>query len=314
MLDKKYDLRGSAVSSVILVDSHTESIHFYTKSGNQIRHHQAACEMSAFDQDFFARFDTVIQQFRQNTPGVDLQKSAIILPDRLFMTDTVKIPMIHRRAMRHSLNLAIAAVYQNAAELDIKTNCIQKNKQYATYSLVGIRRDILSMLHKTCGQQNVGISSVDFAANAAANGAIAANTKLKGETFLLLDIKEDDSRFAFVTKGILSGYYHLPFGYREQLSACLTEEDVYENFRIFMRWSLDLIRNNPDLVSTSQTQTVYVNLPDQYQHLFARANAQDNGQNVAFSPLLAEDASESIRSNLDLYGGFCGNCNKQTTF
>lgn len=363
MFENIFPMRGSAFSAVIQVDSHTDTIHFYTKSGGQLSHDQAGCKMTAFDADFFDRFGKIIQRYKQAHPGVDLQKCVIILPDHLFLTDTVKIPVIHRRAMNQSLNLAIASVYQNMAELNIHTIGIQQNRQQATYGLVGIRQDILAKLRQACAQQNVGISAVTFAANAAVNGAFAANPKLKNGTFLLLDMHEHYARFAFVGKGTTLGYYDLPFGYDCLQEASLASEDllfdhgpaerlvrsanelarakpsdlpaepgksarnlpkfmqrpepqsseeyIYENFRIFMKWSLDLIRGNPDFVSPGEGITVYVNMPPKYRYLFAMANAQDNGQRVTFAPLTSDD----LDMDLALCGGFhCNIYNKQNTF
>ena len=50
-------------------------------------------------------------------------------------------------------------------------------------------------------------------------------------------------------------------------------------------------------------------------YLFNMVNTEDNGQNVVFSPLLAENADENICANLELYGGLYSNLyNKQNTF
>ena len=399
MPELKFDLRGSAYTSVILIDSHTDTIHFYTKSGGQFRHDQANCRLRQFDQEYFDRFGKIVTLFKQKNPGADLQKSMIILPDYLFLMDTVKIPVIHRRAMSHSLSLAVESMYKNASELNITTIGIQQNRQYATYGLIGVRQDLLALLRQACSQIGVGVAGVTFAANATANGALAANSKLKNGTFLLLDIKEDYAQFAFVVKGNTMGYYDLPFGYNalyrsrlaaedllfdhdaadllvlnakekarakqltmgsdgmasaqhdgsfqdddenpEQPEASITfdtvgsgkktarrlpkfmlrptpqsrEEYVYENFRIFMKWALDLIRGNGDIVDTNDGLTVYVNMPAEYRYLFNMVNTEDNGQNVVFSPLLAENADENICASLELYGGLYSNLyNKQNTF
>lgn len=394
-----FDMRASAYTSVILVDSHTDTIHFYTKSGGQFRHDQANCRLRQFDQEYFDRFGKALTLYKQRNPAADLQKCMIILPDYLFLIDTVKIPVIHRRAMSHSLSLAVESMYKNASELNITTIGIQQNRQYATYGLIGVRQDLLAMLRQTCSQNGVGVAGVTFAANATANGALAANPKLKNGTFLLLDIKEDYAQFAFVVRGSTMGYYDLPFGYNALYKSRLAAEDllfehdsasllvlnakekarakqltmgsdgmasaqhdgsfqdeddsdpvqpeasitfdaaggkktarrlpkfmlrptpqsreeyVYENFRIFMKWALDLIRGNSDIVDANDGLSVYVNMPAEYRFLFDMANAEDNGQKVVFSPLLGEDASANICENLELYGGFHSHLyNKQNMF
>ncbi len=382
--------RGAALNSVIAVDSHTETIGFYIMDSdkNSIQYNVASYKAKAFDQDFFDRFAKIIKLYREKFPQADLQKTAIILPDQLFLTDTVSVPMIHRKAMQHSLSLAIESIYKNAEDLNLITYSVQQNKQYATFGLVGMRKDILEKVHQACAQNEIGVGGVTFASNSMVNGAFAVNPKLKNGTFLLLDIKEDLARFAFVVRGCTMGYYDLPFGYNMLYKSRLAAEDmlfdhragellvlnakerakakqltmeegqgigedaqqegeetftlreesattyettatgelkktarklpksmqrptpqsreeyVYENFRIFLKWALDLIAGNTSIVSLAPLETVYVNMPAEYNYLFDMINADKDDHKVTFAPLLMDGPDEKIAGNLELYGGF----------
>lgn len=389
MFENIFESRSSALSSVIAVDPHTETIGFYTKADarGKVRRDLVNYKARPFDQEFFNRLAKAIKSYQEKYPEVDLQKTAIVMPDQLFLTDTVKIPVIHRRAMNHSLSLAVESIYKNAEDLNITTIAVQQNKQYATFGLVGMRKDVLAMLQEACGQNNVGVSGVTFAANAMVNGAFAMNPKLRNGTFLLLDIKESYSRFAFVVRGSTMGYYDLPFGYGMLYKSRLAAEDmlfdhrpgellvlnakekarakqltmgesvqnvvqdsedgsetldtaptvtvyessadgsirktarrlpkfmqrptpqsreeyVYENFRIFLKWSLDLIANNNGLDYAGALDTVYVNMPAEYRYLFEMVNQDKEEHKVTFAPLLPEDTDEEIAENLEMFGGF----------
>lgn len=77
---------------------------------------------------------------------------------------------------------------------------------------------------------------------------------------------------------------------------------VYENFRVFVKWTLEFIANNTSITSLGAPEAVYVNMPDEYSFLYDMVNAEeDNG--IKFLPLSAEN-NELVRKNLELYGGF----------
>lgn len=371
------------LSAVISIDADTDTVHFYTTAPGQTpRHAVANCRCRALDADYFERFDKVIKTFQQKNPMVSLAKTSVILPDHVFLTDLLNIPAIGKKAMENSLELAIGAVYVNKKDLRYITTPLLQNKQFATYSLLGIRKDLLDKLRELCAANQVGLQNVTFTANALVNGAMSLNPKLKNGTFLLLDIQEERARFAFVNKGRTIGYYHLPFGtnmlYKSRFAAedllfdhatgellvlnakekakakqltmmgeeIMTDPDaqdpeqsddgnlfggpysdgkksarklpkfmqrdiptdrdgfVYENFRIFVKWALDLIANNPEITALGAMEAVYVNLPSEYGFLYDMVNAEEEENGVKFMPMLAGNAEAGATENLELYGGF----------
>lgn len=389
MLDNKRGRRGSAQGAVIAVEPLSESINFCTMNGDQsaLLTNSANYKIRPFDQEFYDRLSKVIKQQQEKNPNMDLQKAAVILPDQLFLLDMVSVPMIHRKAMQHSLSLAIESIYKNAGDLTLMTYSVQQNKQAATFGLVGARRDILDEVRKNFADNGVNVTGVTFASNAMVNGAFALNPKLKGDTFLMLDMKEDYSRFAFVVRGVTMGYYDLPFGHGMLYKSRIASEDmlfdhragellvlnakerarakqltmeggseneqadgegatyetgsdgtlrksarklpkfmqrptpqsreeyVYENFRIFVKWALDLIANNQSIVSLAKLDTVYVNMPNEYSYLFEVINHKRDEHGVNFAPLLPEGTEVTIAENLELYGGFfLGQYNEANTF
>ena len=80
---------------------------------------------------------------------------------------------------------------------------------------------------------------------------------------------------------------------------------IYENFRIFLKWTLELLANNSKITSLGEIDTVYVNMPKEFGFLFDMINAEANENKVKFVPL-NNDASNSpsFLSALELFGGF----------
>jgi len=376
--------KNNVQGNVIAVDQLLESVRFCS-SGDEnesLTIDSAKYKVRPFDKDFYDRLSKIIKQHKEKNPDSDLQKASIILPDQLLMLDMVTIPMIHRKAMQHSLSLAIENVYKNASEMNLMTYGIGQTKQTATYGLVGIRWNVLEEVRKTFTENGINVSGITYATNAMVNGAMAMNQKLRNETFMLMDIKEECTRFALVVRGCTMGYFDLPFGHSIMYKSRLASEDtlfdhragellvlnakerarakqltmegvedeageedevfeegsaqrngrklpkfmqrptpttreeyIYENFRIFLKWALDLLTSNREIVNLAKMDTVYVNMPDEYRFLFDVVAKKHEGREVKFVPLLSEGEDTVISANLELYGGyFLNKFNEANTF
>ena len=82
------------------------------------------------------------------------------------------------------------------------------------------------------------------------------------------------------------------------------EDFMYENFRLFVKWTLELIASNQNIINLGPPEAVYVNMPDEYYFLYEKVNLEVEDNGVRFMPLLVGEKREIIRKNLELYGGF----------
>lgn len=380
-------MRGSVIS----LDPLTRSILFCSsdESNSDLAINLANYKDRAFDQEFLDRLGKTVKAQLEKIEKADFSRSSLILPDRLFLLDLVSIPVIHKKAMQHSLSLAIESIYDNASDLNLMTYCVAQTKQTATYGIVGVQRELLENVKKTLSENGVTVTGVTYATNSMINGAMALNAKLRNETYLFLDIKAEYSRFAFVVRGCTMGTYDIPFGYsmiyRSRLAAedmlfdhhagellvlnskerarakQLTmegevspetaenedgsstyevssdgtlnkngrrlpkfmqrqtpktkEEFMYDNFRIFIKWALDLITNNREIVSLGKLETIYINMPDEYRFLLDIVNKKHEGRGFNFVAFMPEGEDSVLYDNLELYGGFfLGKYNEANTF
>ncbi len=93
------------------------------------------------------------------------------------------------------------------------------------------------------------------------------------------------------------------------------EEYSYENFRLFMKWALNLLNSNEKLVSQGEPGAIFVNMPAQLNFLFEMANAEKEENEIEFLPLDIKGTSNIIAENLDLFGGFyAASLNKNNNF
>ncbi len=377
----------AALSDVIAIDTHSDTIHFYRAPGNGVKdtHLAAGYSCPVCSEEFFEKFCRILKAYQQKNPAAAMQKVSLVLPDHLVLTDKIDVPAIGKKAMENSLELAIGAIYKNKKALKYTTFLMAQNKQFATYGLVGMRKDLAAKLTEACASNQINVQNITFAANAMVNGAFVLNPKLKNGTFVLLNIQENRARLAFVNKGRTVGAYSLPFGHSMLYKSRLAGEDllfdhasaellvlnakekakakqltimgetvladpdearedapvfagqddtgydmgegkkegrklpkfmlretptdregfVYENFRIFMKWTLELIASNPEITALGGIDTVYVNLPRGYDFLYDMVNREEADNGVKFQPLLTGasfDASAAGAKDLELFG------------
>lgn len=385
----------SILSNVIAIDTEKEIIHFYSidlKDKKTIRYDAQSYCARPFSDEFFEKFSRILKLHCEHNPNAHMQTVSLVLPDTAFLTDMINIPTIQKKAMSTFLEIAIETIYKNISELHYRTFPAAQNKQYTTYGLVGIRKDIVSRFKETCSENHINLGNVTFCANATVNGACVLNPKLKNASFVLLDIKDKSSEYAIVVKGRTVGSYSLPFGYSilsksrivaedllfdhspaellvlnakerarakqltvgEEIEAMESENEeteiseqtenelatyaedsfetvysstltkkvarklpkfmlrdtptekegcVYENFRIFLKWTLDFISNNATLVNLGAVDTVYVNMPQENSFLYDMINVDEEDHKVKFLPLIDSEEQEAVVRNLELYGG-----------
>ena len=385
----------SALTDVIAIDAAMDTVHFYTAvGGRQSNYFSAACNCQNFGEEFMEKFDKILKTFRQKNPGVPMSKVSLVLPDHLFLTDTIDIPAVGKKAMESSLEVAIGAIYKNKADLKYNTYPLNQNKQFATFGLVGVRKELVTGLTNVCAANQFAVQNITFTANAVANGAMTLNPKLKTGTFALLDVRETDTRLVFVNKGRTVGSLNLPFGYAMLYKTRLAAEDllfdhstgellvlnakekakakqltmmgeevlsdpddaqkdfpaeqedfetgdgrkggrklpkfmlrdtptdregfIYENFRIFMKWTLEAIAANTSIIALEELDSIYVNVPREYMILFGKANAEEEENGVKFLPLIGAAGLETNADTakvLELFGGlYVKQLNKSNNF
>lgn len=385
------------LANVIAIDTDGETIHFYSadpKTLKNIRYDSQTYHARLFDDEFFEKLGHILKLHREKNPNEPLQSVSLVLPDQAFLMDTVNIPTIQKNAMQNSLEVAIRNIYKNADALSYNTFAAAQNKQFTTYSLVGIRKELISKFKHVCSDNQISVSNITFSANTAANAAFVLNSKLKNASFILLDIKDKTARFSVIVKGRTVAYYALPFGYNilsksrvaaedllfnhapaelivlnakekakakqltvgeeiaamDQIDETLeeetleeseaaeepTEEEIeikysaalskksarklpkfmlrdtpetkegyaFENFRIFLKWTLDLYSNNATLMNLGSVDTVYVNMPESNSFLYDMVNAEAEENKLKFIPLVSSNDQDIVTDNLELFGGF----------
>jgi len=407
-----FNLPFSAIDCCISINADLKSITFYSinkKNKQDVIIEHETYKAKAFEEDFYEMLKNSVG-LRFKTAGRS-GRVVLILPDALFLTDNIKIPIIQKKAMANSLSLAISALYNNSRDIKYSTTLLTRDKKTATYGIVGVRKQIIAKMTDAIERAGASVYGITFRANSCVNGAIALNSKLKTSNFVLVDIKQDYTCFSFVSRGSTIGYYSLPFGYsiikdnvvkdeitlfdhtagdllvlnakekakRKQLTSLDDEDDAdeqieqaerdldnefvdenneedagefieddsatvkvgalykrinrklpkfmlrpipsepqefeYENFRVFVKWALELIRNNAEALVGGTPDQVVVNMPERFYHILERVNSEQAENKIVFQPLSLNKQNEINKNNLELFGGlYIKKFNKNNNF
>lgn len=76
-----------------------------------------------------------------------------------------------------------------------------------------------------------------------------------------------------------------------------------ENFRVFLKWGLGLLRSNPAITALGMPKEVVVNLPPELSYVLDSVNAEEKENGIPFVRLAAADAEGELAAVLELVGG-----------
>ena len=202
-------------STTIAIDTERSVFHFYSViDGATVTHNKKGFAGGAFDDDFFSRFKDAVREFAENNPSQHVRKVTVVLPDNAVLTDMVKVPTMSGIGQtKKTLDVTLAGLYRNYKELKLLSYTAAQNKQYSTFALAAVKKSIASAIYAACAESKILVDTLTYAAASTIGGAVAANPKLRGATYLFLDVKDVYSRFIFVVNGKPVGSYTLPFGY-----------------------------------------------------------------------------------------------------
>ncbi len=187
---------SKTVDTVICVGRAQSSLHIHSVK------YEKRIELDCSDLNIKAgeRILAALQSFRDSYPDMSLGNTVFLLDESLVLRDTLALPA-SSKALSHTLS----AIYPSDTE--IKGCQIEKHDGNATYAVMGVKKDIISAIKSI--PEAIAVIPM---ANSIALGAGLVNSKLKKESFSLLNIEEDTSYLIFVKSTKVLGSYRIPLG------------------------------------------------------------------------------------------------------
>ncbi len=245
------------ISSVIAIDDVTSTLTLYYKEEDGKGKPVCVVEPfrhSVMEDEFASSLSNLIKiHFEKKAFG----KTAVILPDNLFFTDTIRLPIIQKKAMNSSLGFAFNTLYANNKDLKYLSYPLFRDKRNAIYNIVGIRKEILDKVTSALTSIGVEVAGITFASNSAVDRAISFNPKMKNADCVLVDVKETFTRFSLVVDGKAVAYYTLPFGYSR-----FSQTEVYREDALFDHSASELLVLNAKEKAKNKKLTTYDSTPD----------------------------------------------------
>jgi len=208
--------RAKNYSTTIAIDGDRSLIHFYSMAGTDkstISHIVKPYPDGPMNEAFFEKFKEAVQKYAERMPSQSVRKITVILPEKAVATDTVRVPtMKGMEKTQQALEDTLSSWYRNHEELYIASDVIEQNKQYTTFTIAAVKKDIISNIYSICAENKLLVDTLAYTSSATVCGALQSNPKLRNANYLFLDIKGTFSRFVFVVNGNTMGSYKLPFG------------------------------------------------------------------------------------------------------
>lgn len=216
--------------TTISIDTQRSVFHFYSQigdEGSEIKHYIKGYTSVQFNDMFFQEFRGAIAEFIANMPTDSIRKVAVVLPDAVVLTDTIKIPTLKGIGQTSkTLESTLSGLYRNYKDLHVMARVIDQNKTFTTFGVVAVKTSIISAVYAACLENRLTITAITYSSNALASGATMVFPKLKNASYLFMDIKGVYTRFTFVVKGKAVGFYTVPFGREFLRKNKLTQEDM----------------------------------------------------------------------------------------
>ena len=203
-------------STTIAIDAERSMFHFYSMAGNDkstITHFVKTYRDGPMDEAFFGQFKEAVQRYTQRVPSQTVRKITVVLPERAVLTDTVRVPtMKGMEKTQQALDDTLSGWFRNHEDLYVASDVIDQNKQYTTFAISVVRKEIVSNIYSICAENKLLVDTLTYTSSAAVCGALQFNSKLRSANCMFLDIKGTSSRFVFVVNGNTMGSYLIPFG------------------------------------------------------------------------------------------------------
>lgn len=177
------------------------------------------------DKEYFEKLESILSKYLEDKPSLNATAVYIALPNECVAIDTINIPTVSKRQMSSSLKVSLESSYKNIKDLMIVNQVLFSNKQYSTYEVISVRKELLGNYFSTLAKVKMFSKCSTYIANALVSGVLHLSGKNKNHSFIFFDLKKDSTNIAFCLKGKTIGYYSLQFGY----SVLESNKLVYEN-------------------------------------------------------------------------------------
>lgn len=181
---------------------------------------------NVFSAEFYPELQRLLEEYLRDKPSFQALAAYLVLPDRAVGADTLNIPVMKAQRMEQNFQNEVEKLYRDHKGLNIRHYVAFNNKQYATYALTVVRKDILANLYRALANNKFYPKRTTYAANATLDAVLHLRPRLRGRSFLFLDVKERRTAVVVSGKGKTMGYAELALGYANLPSDRVLQEQM----------------------------------------------------------------------------------------
>lgn len=208
-------IKKEGVRMAFYADAYAQTLSYIyeDEGGKHITSSVAVPFGGRLDEDYFASLKEALSGIRRSGNFAKTVPVNLVLPDRMFFFDVVKLPAAKKQKGDDALEVSLRNIYRNRSELNIKYALAGQNKQNLTYTTVGIKRGILADFYAAFSQTGFSVRNTTHASGALAAALAQSSMRAKGTSYLTMRIGERSAACSVVAKGKTVGVYQIPFGY-----------------------------------------------------------------------------------------------------
>lgn len=182
-----------------------------------------------FDDEFYEKLETILNKYLEDKPSIDAVAVYVLIPNECVSNDLISVPSVSKKQMKDSLDITLKSSYKNLKELIMKSFMVYSNKQYATYYILSVKKELIARISTVLASCKLYSKYSTYVSNALLDAVFNLKPKNKNHSFIFLDIKSDCTYFAISNKGRTIGSYYLQYGYKILESNKLVYENMLSN-------------------------------------------------------------------------------------
>lgn len=263
----------SKIDTVVFVNLQEKCLLFCSTLGDsrtQTNIKRVMLHTNTIDDKFFEFFKQQLAEYANENPTSQLANVAVVLPDNCVATDTINVPTLDRRTMESGFEVAFQNLYVNHEELKYNKFLTASNKQFGTYTVAMVNKDLIAEINKSCLENKMLAAVVTFPANTTVNAVNKLRSKYKRNSYLLMDVKEDYTRFVFVNKGRSIGSMTLPFGYQSISDTEVVKEEMLFDHSLAEITVVNAAKKARDMLREEQNEVTDAEIESKVYHRATR--------------------------------------------
>lgn len=186
----------------ILGQSHKNSIIEYLPFDNEL----------VKQREYGKMFETGLSRYVKKA-NLHLATFYVVIPDELVINWKINVPTLNRIKTEEAMKSELLVDLGNPKDFIVSTEQIASTKNSTTFLVSCVRRDVIRDIKSALTRVGIEAKVISNTSCSVANAVMALRTRARSGTFILADMRHNETSLALVSKKRILQYETLPFGF-----------------------------------------------------------------------------------------------------